>query len=452
MTTGHIPRQVLLFALPLFLSSLVQLMYNTVDVFIAGRFIEGTEAMAAVGASGMIVTLLIMFFNGMSVGANVVAANAFGSKNGTRLRDVVHTAVALALLGGLVISVIGFFLSPTILRWTNTPDDIFAQASSYIRIYFLGAISIVCYNIGVGLHRAMGDSKGPLIYQIIGGVINIVLDVVFVVGLHWGVNGIAVATLFSQTIPAVIVLWSLSRRPGPERLVLRQLRIQKDIFFDILRVGIPAAVQSIVITFSNVIVQSQINTFGTQTIAAFTAYFRVENFMYLPMLAYGQTATTFVGQNVGAGRYDRVRRGVRTTLVIGLLTSVVTSGLCILFARPLFRLFTTDAAVVELGMEFFYLNAALYFIYNFLEVYSGAIRGSGNAVVPMIIVVFNMCVVRLACLFALVAAFHNVRAIGVCYPITWFCTSLCLGVYYYAGPLGKRTRAHVHQYREEHLA
>ncbi|MBO4383334.1 MAG: MATE family efflux transporter [Clostridia bacterium] len=449
LTTGPIPRQILLFALPLFLSSLVQLMYNTVDVFIAGRFIEGSEAMAAVGASSMIVTLLIMFFNGMSVGANVVAANAFGSKDGTRLRDVVHTAVAVSLIGGLLISVVGFFLSPTILRWTNTPDEIFAEASSYIRIYFLGAVSIVCYNIGVGLHRAMGDSKGPLIYQVIGGVINIVLDVVFVVWLHMGVNGIAVATLFSQTIPAVIVLWSLARRPGPERLTMRHLTIHKDVFFDILRVGIPAAVQAIVITFSNVIVQSQINTFGTQSIAAFTAYFRVENIMYLPMLAYGQTATTFVGQNVGAGRYDRVREGVRSCLIIGLLTSVVTSGLSILFARPLFRLFTTDPVVVELAMEFFYLNAALYFIYNFLEVYSGAIRGSGNAVVPMIIVVFSMCVVRLGFLFLLVGMFHSLLAVAVCYPITWFCASLCLGIYYYAGPLGKRTRNHIREYREK---
>lgn len=438
LTEGPILKQLLQFALPLFLVQLVQLMYNTVDVFIAGRFLDGPQPMAAVGASSMVVTLLIMFFNGMSVGSGVTVAHAYGSKDETRLSNAVHTAVAIALCGGLFVMVVGYLLSPTILRWMNTPEDIFDLASSYIQIYFLGALSIVFYNMGVGILRAMGDTRNPLYYQIIGGVLNVLMDIMFVVWLGLGVRGIAYATLISQTVPALIVLAHLLRTEGPHRLTVSKIRFHKEAFLEILKVGIPSAVQSIVITLSNVIVQSQINTFGTDTIAAFAVYFKVESIMYLPILAYGQTATTYVGQNYGAGKPERVYRGVHLSLAIGLTTSVVTSGICLLFARQLFGIFTPDQTVIDIGMQFFYINAALYFLYNFIEVYSGAIRGSGNAVVPMTVVVLNMCVVRLAVLFFMVSHFHTVLTVGICYPITWFGTGLCLTLYYYIAKVWRK--------------
>lgn len=438
LTQGPILRELLRFALPLFLVQLVQLLYNTVDVFIAGRFLEGPQPMAAVGASGMIVTLFIKFFLGMSVGAGVAVSHAYGAKDEKRLSDTVHTAVAIAVSGGLLVMVAGYFLSPSILRWMNTPEDIFDLASSYIRIYFLGALPIVFYNIGVGLLRARGDSRNPLYYQVIGGILNVVMDVTFVVWLGLGVKGIAFATIISQTVPAVLVLVHLLRTDGPCRLVLSKVRFHRQAFADILKVGIPAAVQAIILTLSNVIVQSQINTFGADTIAAFTIYYKLEDIMYLPMLAYGQTATTFVGQNFGAGKPERVFRGVHLSLAIGLATSVVTSGICLLFARQLFGFFTPDQAVIDIGLQFFYLNAAFYFLYNFIEVYSGAIRGSGNAVVPMVSVVFNQCVLRLVALFFVVSHFHTVFTVGLVYPITWFGTGLCVTLYYYIAKVWRK--------------
>ena len=431
LTEGPILKQLLQFALPLFLVQLVQLLYNTVDVFIAGRFLEGPQPMAAVGASGMIVTLLIKFFLGMSVGAGVAVSHAYGAKDEKRLSNTVHTAVAIAVSGGLLVMVVGYFLSPTILRWMNTPEDIFDLASSYIRIYFLGALSIVFYNIGVGILRALGDTRNPLYYQVVGGLLNVIMDVTFVVWLGLGVKGIAYATLISQTVPALLVLVHLLRTEGPHKLTLSRVRFHRRAFRDILKVGIPAAVQAIILTLSNIVVQSQINTFGSDTIAAFTIYYKIEDLMYLPMLAYGQTATTFVGQNVGARKPERVYKGVHLCLLIGLGTSVLTSGVSLLFARPLFGLFTPEQAVIDIGMQFFYLNASLYFLYNFIEVYAGAIRGSGNAMVPMVVSLLNMCVLRLGVHFFMVAHFHTVLTVGLVYPITWFGTGLCLVLYYY---------------------
>lgn len=448
LTRGPILSELLLFALPLFLVQLVQLLYNTVDVYIAGRFLQGPQPMAAVGASGMLVTLFLKFFFGMSVGAGVAVSHAYGAKDETRLSNAVHTAVAIAFFGGLFVMASGYVLSPTILRWMNTPEDIFDLASSYIQIYFLGALPIVFYDLGVGILRAMGDSRTPLYYQIVGGVLNVLLDVLFVVLLDLGVKGIAYATILSQTVPACLVLVHLLRSKGPHRLYLQKVRFHKEALLDILRVGVPAAVQAIVLTLSNVVVQSQINTFGSNTIAAFTIYYKLEDIMYLPILAYGQTATTFVGQNVGAGKPNRVYRGVHLCLLIGLATSVVTSGLCLLFARQLFGIFTPEQTVIDIGMQFFYVNGAMYFLYNFIEVYSGAIRGSGNALVPMTVALFNLCVVRLGVLFFVVSHFRTVLTVGLCYPITWFTTGLCLVAYYYAKIASEKTHRKNEKKRE----
>lgn len=446
LTAGPIFKKVLLFTLPILGTRLIQQLYNTVDVWFAGNFID-TKAMAAVGASGMIVTLLVGFFNGMSVGSSVTISHAFGSHDHHRLSRAIHSAVGIALLGGAGISVIGIFVSPFILQLMQTPDDILGMAVSYIQIYFCSVLSLVFYNIGTGILRACGDSRSPMIYQCIGGGINVLLDYLFVVVFQWGVNGVAIATLFSQTIPAILVFLQLMFARDPmHRIYIKKIRIHIDILKSVLKVGIPAGIQSIVITLSNIIVQSQINSFQTDTIAAFTAYFKVEMIMYLPILAYGQAVTTFVGQNVGAGDYHRVSKGVRTILLMGLVTSAITSGFVIIFAPMCFGLFDADPAVVQIGLKFIYINASLYFIYNFLEVFSGAIRGSGNATIPMILVVVNMCGVRILALFILVPIFHTVQAVAVCYPITWFTTSLCLGIYYFAGKLGRQIRA----YRQDH--
>ncbi len=440
LTVGPVFKKLLLFSLPILGSHLIQQLYNTVDIFFAGNFIN-TGAMAAVGASGMIVTLLVGFFNGMSVGSSVTISHAFGSHNHDYLSRALHSAVGIAILGGVGISVLGFFSSPLILRVMNTPDDIIDMATSYIQIYFCSVVSLVFYNIGTGILRATGNSKMPMIYQCIGGGINVLLDYLFIVVFAWGVNGVALATLFSQTIPAILVFLELVFAKDHEhRIHITKIRIHFDILKSILKIGIPAGIQSIVITLSNMIVQSQINGFQTNAIAAFTAYFRVELIMYLPIVAYGQSVTTFVGQNFGAKKLDRVQKGIRLTLLMGIITTFLTSSFVMVFAPMCFSIFDSDPDVVNIGLQFIYINASLYFVYNFIEVFSGALRGSGNSLVPMIITVGNMCGIRILALFIMISVFHTVQAVAVCYPITWITTSICLIIYYSFGKLGKQIR------------
>ena len=439
-TEGNIFKKMLIFMLPLLGTRLLQQLYNTVDIYFAGNFIEGYQAMSAIGASGMVVTLLVGFFNGISVGSGVAVSQAYGAHDDERVSRVVHSAVGISFIGGILISVIGFFLSPYILQLMNTPADIFNMAVSYIKIYFLSVLSLVVYNICTGILRAVGDSKSPLIYQCVGGLLNVVLDYIFTVYFKMGVTGIAVATLFSQTVPAICVLLQLMLTKHSYRVSIKNINIRLDVLVSILKVGVPAGIQSIVITLSNIIVQSQINSFGSDVIAAFTAYYKVELIMYMPITAFGQAITTFVAQNVGAGKYDRVSKGVNICLLMGIGVSVLTSGFVIIFARQCFAFFNKDLAVISYGLEIIYINAALYFLYNFLEIYSGAVRGAGNSLVPMVIVVGNMCGVRIIALFAALSISHTAGAVAVCYPITWFVTSVILAVYYYFGSLGRRIR------------
>ena len=331
-------------------------------------------------------------------------------------------------------------MSPSILIWMQTPEDILEMASSYIRIYFLSVISLVVYNISTGILSAAGDSRNPLIYQGIGGILNIVADYMFVVWLDMGVLGIAIATAISQTVPAICVLLHLILTKKPYGIAIRKIRIYGDVFFQICRVGIPAGIQSIVITLSNLIVQTQINGMGVDTVGAFTAYFRVELLMYLPILAFGQAITTFTGQNCGAERYDRVRKGFWYCLLVGIGITILISTFVLIFAPYCFRFFGANEAEVKLGCRIIHINASLYFLYNFLETFSGVLRGSGSATVPMLITVGNICGVRIAALYLFVSLFHTVESVAVCYPITWFTTSICLAIYYFTGSLSKKIR------------
>ncbi len=442
LTEGSIVKKLLLFALPLLGSSLIQQLYNTVDVFFAGNFITGGNAMAAVGASSMIVTLLVGFFNGMSVGSGVAVSHAFGGNHPQKLSRAVHTAVGVSLAGGVLVSVLGFFISPTLLVWMQTPADILEMASSYIQVYFLSMLSLITYNILTGVLRAVGDSRSPLLYQCVGGVLNVILDYVFIVAGGMGVMGVAVATLISQTVPAVCVFVHLMAVKKPYRIVLKKIRIHRDVLGKILKIGVPSGVQSIVLTLSNLVVQSQINGLGTDTIGAFTVYFKVELIMYLPIVAFGQAITTFVGQNCGAEKFHRVSRGIHTCLLMGIGVTVLTSGFVLLFAPQCYALFGATSVETELGCRILLINAPLYFLYNFLEVYSRALCGSGNATIPMLISIGNMCGIRIAALFLLVLVFHSVEAVALCYPITWFTTSVSMMVYYCLSPLRKQIKRH----------
>lgn len=439
---GPIGRKLMLFALPLLGSSLIQQLYNTVDIFFVGNFVSDSNAMSAVGASALIVSLLVGFFTGMSVGAGVVVSLFYGEHDDKKLSQAVHTAIMIGLIGGIVLTIVGVIASPLLLQWMNTPPEILDMAVTYLRIYFLSLLSLLLYDMGVGILRAVGDSKRPLLYLAVGGVLNVLLDLIFVWLFQWGVTGVAVATLISQTVPAVLVMVHLLRVKQPYRIMVKKLRLHKEMVRRIFRVGIPAGMQSIVITLSNMVVQYHINSFGPDAIAAFTAYFKVELLLYLPIVSFGQAVTTFTGQNVGAGQYQRVQKGVRLGLLLGVLFTGCMATVVTLFGRQIYGCFTGDAAVIDKGMEVLLFTAPMYFLYVFLEVFSGAVRGSGSSAVPMVIVIANMCVLRVVLLTVLVPLWNTISAVAICYPITWFTTSFCLGIYYFKGRLYQKIRSY----------
>lgn len=442
LTMGPIGRKLMLFALPLLGSSLIQQLYNTVDIFFVGNFVSDSNAMSAVGASALIVSLLVGFFTGMSVGAGVVVSLFYGEHDDKKLSQAVHTAIMIGLIGGIVLTIVGVIASPLLLQWMNTPPEILDMAVTYLRIYFLSLLSLLLYDMGVGILRAVGDSKRPLLYLAVGGVLNVLLDLIFVWLFQWGVTGVAVATLISQTVPAVLVMVHLLRVKQPYRIMVKKLRLHKEMVRRIFRVGIPAGMQSIVITLSNMVVQYHINSFGPDAIAAFTAYFKVELLLYLPIVSFGQAVTTFTGQNVGAGQYQRVQKGVRLGLLLGVLFTGCMATVVTLFGRQIYGCFTGDAAVIDKGMEVLLFTAPMYFLYVFLEVFSGAVRGSGSSAVPMVIVIANMCVLRVVLLTVLVPLWNTISAVAICYPITWFTTSFCLGIYYFKGRLYQKIRSY----------
>ena len=424
LTEGVIWKQVLLFAAPLFAASLIQQLYNTVDLMFVGHFL-GTNAAAAVGAGSLLTTLLIGFFTGLSVGIGVLSARAFGAGDHGDLKQTIHTAAGVAVIGGLLLMVIGVVFAPVFLRWLNTPDSILPLGIIYMRIYFVSIPSSICYNISSGILRATGNSRSPMIYQLIGGITNVFANWVLIVLIPLGVAGVALATLFSSTIPAVICVRSLTRLPEENRLELRKIRITPSKLKSIFIVGIPNGIQAMVITLSNLIVQANINSLDVTSIAAFTCYFKLENFVYLPIMAFGQAATTFVAQNMGRGFDRRARKGMGLCLIIGVVITVCISTFLLLIHDAAFSLFSEDSAVIALGTRIIRVTFPLYFIYVFLEVFSSSIRGTGRSLPPMVIAVCNMCGVRLIALAVMMRLNPTAPGVAVIYPITWTTTTLC---------------------------
>lgn len=432
LTEGPIGRQLIRFALPLFLGSLLQLLYNTVDLIFAGQFL-GKEASAAVGASSLIVTCILGFFTGMSVGVGVVIAKAVGEGDSLRVHRAIHTAAGMTILFAVLFTAAGLLLAPAVLRWMDTPEDIMASALVYLRLYLCSLFSIVSYNIGSGILRALGNSSAPMRYQLFGGIANVFGNAFFICVLDWGVRGIAMATVCSQTLAAVFTILHLWKLEGEVQFRFRKIALDFGICRKILSIGIPAAVQAIVITLSNLIVQANINRLGVDSIAAFTAYFKVENFIYLPIMAFGSASSTFTSQNCGASLPQRVKKGTRMAILLGIATTMVTSWTVLLFAEQLFGLFATEAEVITLGMQIAWTTYPFYFIYVFLEVFASTIRGAGKTLVTMVIIVVNMCLVRTAALTVMMHLNPTVTGVAIIYPLTWTCTAVCLFLYYKKG-------------------
>lgn len=429
LTQGSIPRQIVVFALPLLISSLIQQMYSTVDLLFVGNFL-GKEASAAIGASALIVTCMVNFFTGLSLGANVMAAQYFGKKEDRKLDDLVHTAAAVSLLGGILLIVLGITLSPFILRLMNTPESILPLAVQYIRIYFCSTIAMIGYNMAAGICRALGNSSVPTWAQFAGCIVNVIVDALFIVVFRWGIAGAAAATAFSQTAAMAVTVYYLMRGSLGCKLVLRKIRLKMHYFKRILRIGIPAGIQASVITLSNMVVQYYINSLGVDSIAAFTVYFRIELVLYLPVLALGQTMTTFAGQNYGARQYDRIRKGARFCILSGSLLLFGMGMLLLLGGSFIIGLFNGDPGVIAEGLKVIRITFPLYWLYVVLEVSAGAVRGLGSAVVPMGIVLWHMCFLRVVLLTAVMHFYHEIQGIAVLYPVTWFLAGAAMFLYF----------------------
>lgn len=429
LTKGSVGKGILLFALPLLGSSLIQQLYSTVDLIFVGQLL-GTKASAAIGASGLIVTCMIGFFNGMAVGTNVFAARHYGARRFEQLKKLMQTIFWTGIIGGFLLTVIGLVLSPVFLTWMGTPESIFPLAVRYLRIYMASMISVVSYNLLSGVLRALGDSRTPMLYQFFGGIINVFADFIFLYVFHMGVEGTAFATLFSQTFAAIGVMIHLYRLKEPYALRIRFSDCSLKEFTDILKVGVPAGVQSIIITLSNIIIQSQINTLGVTSVASFTVYFRVELIIYLPIVALGQAVVSFIGQNYGAGNWERIKKGNRLCIFGG---SLITFAACILLiiAMPvILNVFTKDAAVAAQTLEIVKVTFPFYFFYTVLECFSSNLRGFGKAFLPMIVTVISFCGFRIVALFALMAKNPSSDKVALSYPISWGIAAAAMAILY----------------------
>ena len=429
LTEGPITRKLILFALPLLAGSLVQQLYNTVDLIFVGNFIDKSAA-AAIGASSLLITCLVGFFGGMGVGSGVVISQIYGSGDRDRLSRAIHNTAALILTAGLMMMAFGYALAPLFLRLLRTPVTIQGSAVGYLRIYFLSFLSVVAYNFGAGALRALGDSRSPLYAQIFGGLLNVLTDYLFVRVFENGVNGVAWATLISQTAAAAFVIVCLARKDPAYALRLRKIAFDREILKKVLAVGIPAGAQSLVITLSNVMVQYHINSFGEDAIAAFTAYFKVELIIYLPIVALGQAIMTFAGQNVGAGNWSRVRRGTVICAAISMALAAATSAAAIPLGGHLFRMFIREQTVIDLGRKIIGVTFPFYFIYCVLQIFGDSMRGVGRSKVPMIIILVCLCLIRTALLFIIVPRLPDVRGVAAAYPVTWALTSAAMLTYY----------------------
>lgn len=429
LTKGNIGKKLILFAIPMLLSSLVQQLYNTVDLIYAGNFL-GKSASAAIGASSLLITCLVGFFGGMSVGSGVVVSHIYGTRNEEKLSKAVHNAVALCLAGGLLFMILGMFFAPLYLRLVNTPAELQASAAIYLRIYMLSFPVIFIYNIGSGVLRALGDSRSPLTAQFVGGFVNVAADYLFIRVFADGISGVAWATFISQSVAAALTLYHLSRLPETYRLQKRKIRFETSILKEVIRIGVPAGFQSLVITLSNVMAQYFINSFGENSIAAFTAYFKVELVIYLPIVAFGQAVMAFSGQCKGAEDYHRIRKGTGICLALSICVAGLTSVIALHGGEALFRIFNKDTAVIEEGLNIIRVTFPFYPVYCVLQVLGDSLRGCGRVKQPMLIVMLNICIVRTLLLWVLVPRTGSLQGVAVTYPITWVLTALCMTGYY----------------------
>ena len=427
LTEGSIWKGILLFAMPVFLGNVFQQFYNTFDSWCVAEFI-GDEAMAAVSSSGSLIFMMVSFFNGVAMGAGIVIARLFGAEDFYPMRKAIHTAIAFGLVSGVALTVVGVAFTPTILRWMGTPADVLPQSIEYFRWFFTGAIFTVMYNIFVGILHAMGDSRHPLYYLIFSSILNVGLDFLFL-ELGFGVGATAVATTISQGVSAFLCASRLLRLDGPGKLVIKKIRIHKESLVGIIRYGLPSGVQNSVIGLANVVVQSNINSFGAAAMAGCGAFTKLEGFAFLPVTCFAQGLSTFVGQNLGAGQHQRAKKGA----VYGVLCSVLLAeciGIAFYFAIPyLISLFNCSPEACTFGITHCRTVCLFFCLLAFSHCSGGILRGAGRTTVPMITMLLSWCLLRVTYITVALRFFPVFRTISWAYPLTWFCSSVFFLIY-----------------------
>lgn len=430
MTEGGITRHIVCFAIPLLLGNLFQQFYNTVDSWVVGNYVSDT-AFSAVGTVGPIINMLINTFLGLSTGASVVISQFYGAKQHERVQDAVHTSVMMTLILGVVFTIIGIAMTPLMLNLMETPDSVRPEATQYLIIYFSGIISLMLYNMGSGILRAIGDSQRPFYFLVVSALTNVVLDLVFVLVFKMGVSGVAIATVIAQTLSAALVLSVLLRAKNCCRLSLKKLRIHRSMFAKILKVGIPAALQMAVTAFSNVFVQSYINSFGEDCMGGWTAYVKIDQFLFLPMQSISLAVTTFVGQNLGINQVARAKKGIRAGMLMAVACTALLMVPVLIFAPQLVEFFNKKREIVDYGSMLLRLISPFYVFCCINQIFAGALRGAGNSRTPMFIMIGSFVVFRQIYLFIMANYISNtIKPIALSYPAGWLLCSLITALYF----------------------
>lgn len=418
MCSGPLFSKILVFALPIMAMYILQLMFNTADMVVVGRF-SGSKALAAVGATGSLINLIITLFMGLSVGTTVVVAQDFGANNRDSVSKSVHTSIAVSIIGGLIVMVMGIVLCKPLLIMMGTPKDIIGLAVLYMEIYFISTPATMVYNFAAAILRAAGDSRRPMYYLIITGTLHVILNLFLVIVLHMSVAGVATATVISEYLSVLLIMMSLSRCDGAIRFIPQKMRIDGNKLKEIIRIGLPAGMQGLLFSISNVLIQSAVNSFGSTMVAASAAAGNVENYIGTTMNAYYNAAIAFTGQNMGAKKYDRIDTIAKVSTVLIFATWIVLGGGILLFGRPLINIFTSDPEVIKLGMLRLNIMIAAFFTCGMMNVFPGLTRGMGYSILPMLCTLVGACILRIVWLATIFTWHHTEIMLFLCYPVTW---------------------------------
>lgn len=430
MTQGPIARAIFTFAIPIFLSNLFQQLYNIVDAIVVGNYV-GKEALAAITSIGPFTFLLVGFFNGIFIGAGVVISKYFGAQDYDNVHQAIHTSCALAIVFSIFFTLFGYLITPRVLSLMQTPPSVYALANTYTKTYMLGMTALIFYNMSTGILQAFGDSKNPLYFLMVGTILNIILDCILVGKLGFGIHGAIYATVISEYITAILATTVLIRTHEIYKINLKEIKFSKRILFQLLHIGVPSGLQNSIISISNIFIQGSINTFGAIAMAGNGAYLRIEGFVFLPIASFAMAITTFIGQNIGASQYTRVKKGIHFSILFSLILCEFF-GVFLYFMIPsLMTWFTQDPEVIAIGVEKAHITCFFFFLLAFSHVMAGVFRGAGKAIVPMLVMLFFWCFVRVIYVSIILIYFPHIQQIFWAYPITWVLSTMMFIVYYF---------------------